>query len=87
MSNNTFGERIRLAISMSGKKQSIIAREVGVTDKNVSNWKTNGSMHTNVLLPFAQACGVTTDWLLGSNVHLSPEELVTAQRISDVYYT
>ena len=60
--------RIVIAIQRSNKTQAEIAVELGVTAKNVSNWKTSGSMHTKMLLPFAQATGVTTDWLLGCDI-------------------
>ena len=58
-------QRIVFALQRSPKTQAAIAREIGATAKDVSNWKSSGSMHIKMLLPFAEATGVTVDWLLG----------------------
>ena len=61
-------QRIVLALKRSHKTQAEIARELKTTNQNVYNWKTTGEMHTKMLLPFAQATSVTTDWLLGCGI-------------------
>ena len=70
-------QRIVIAIKHSNKTQAAIAKELGTTNQNIHNWKSTGQMHTKMLLPFAQATGVTTDWLLGcdiANLYFNQEE-------------
>ena len=61
-------QRIVLAIKRSNKTQATIARELRTTNQNIYNWKTTGEIRHERLLPFAQATGVTTDWLLGCDI-------------------
>ena len=65
MSKEIRKSRINLAIKCSGKRQATIALNMGVSSQRLSNWKRTGEISSDMLLPFAQEVGVTSDWILG----------------------
>ena len=64
-----FWDRIELAVQLSGKSKSQIAREMGVDRKSLhsspSAKGTDKSWHSGRVAAFCKATGVSADWLLG----------------------
>lgn len=58
-------ERMRWAGRL--KNESAIARAVGVTPQALSNYKKRGSLPSDLVLRFAEAFGLSVDWIITGN--------------------
>lgn len=61
---NTFAERMLYAMDQSGKKQKLIADEMGVTPQSVTRWRKDGYLAKEKIPMFCRVCGVSIEWLL-----------------------
>lgn len=65
MEEKTFGERLKTYRKAKGYTQQELAEKIGVSDKTVSRWESDGGYpDVPTLVPLAQALGVTVDELL-----------------------
>ena len=65
MEEKTFGERLKNYRRAKGYTQQELAEKIGVSDKTVSRWESDGGYpDVPTLVPLAQALGVTVDELL-----------------------
>ncbi|MBP3519763.1 MAG: helix-turn-helix transcriptional regulator [Oscillospiraceae bacterium] len=72
MEEKTFGERLKTYRKAKGYTQQELAEKIGVSDKTVSRWESDGGYpDVPTLVPLARALGVTVDELLGGK--RSPE--------------
>lgn len=80
--------RIREARIKSGRTQSQLASEIGVSQGTVSAWERGcATVSVYHLRQLGRTLGVTTDYLTGSDRHPGPEEQwllrEAARRLSD----
>lgn len=65
MEEKTFGERLKTCRKAKGLTQQALAEKIGVSDKTVSRWESDGGYpDVPTLVPLARALGVTVDELL-----------------------
>lgn len=65
MEEKTFGERLKRYRKAKGLTQQVLAGQIGVSDKTVSRWESDGGYpDVPTLIPLARALGVTVDELL-----------------------
>ena len=63
--NTTFGERLKQYRRAKGLTQQELADRLGVSNKTVSRWESEGGFpDVSLLVPLARALGVTVDDLL-----------------------
>lgn len=77
MEEMTFGKRLKSYRKAKGLTQQVLAEKIGVSDKTVSRWESDGGYpDVPTLVPLARALGVTVDELLGGK---RPPELARSE--------
>ncbi len=67
MKSPVHGERLKTLRSAANLSQRELATLIGETHTNVAYWETSGNLpRSDVLLPMAQALGVSVEELLGA---------------------
>jgi len=67
MKSPAHGERLKALRKAANLSQRELAAQIGETHTNVAYWETSGNLpRSDVLLPMAQALGVSVEELLGA---------------------
>lgn len=67
MKNPAHGQRLKALRKAANLSQRELAAVIGETHTNVAYWETSGNLpRSDVLLPMAEALGVTVEELLGA---------------------
>jgi transcriptional regulator with XRE-family HTH domain len=67
MKNQAHGERLKTLRNAANLSQRELAALIGETHTNVAYWETSGNLpRSDVLLPMAEALGVSVEELLGA---------------------
>ena len=92
--NTNLGANIRNYRKNKGFTQDELASMLGVTPQAVSRWESEAGLpDVSMIVPIAQALGITTDILLGYNASVQDdyladkikEQLATMNNISDLH--
>ena len=71
--NKATGERIRFARKWAGLNQDEVATRLGLSRASVSNWELGLGIKRKNLVGFAQAIGVSAEWLITGEPSLAPK--------------
>jgi len=64
----SIGERIALALHMSGKNRADLARHLGTQQSTIAGWCKDGKVpSSDRIIPICEFTGVTPEWLLTGN--------------------
>ena len=71
--NKATGERIRFARKWASLNQDEVATRLGLSRASVSNWELGLGIKRKNLVGFAQAVGVSAEWLITGEPSLAPK--------------
>ncbi len=79
--NKATGERIRFARKWAGLNQDEVATRLGLSRASVSNWELGLGIKRKNLVRFAQAVGVSPEWLITGEPTLAPKGEKSSDRL------
>ena len=75
-------DRLHQRLKEMDKTPAWLAKELGISEQRLNNWKRRGAVSKDMLGPAARKLLVTVDWLHTGNYAEAPEELRVAETFS-----